>query len=42
LARYVYVAMDDAVAVVSGQNGDWQFAERLHHVHPQCLAIDRY
>ena len=38
----LYVAMDDAVAVVNGQNGGWQFVERLHDVHPQCLAVDPF
>jgi hypothetical protein len=39
---HVYVAMDDAVAVVNDQNGSWQFVERLHQVHPQCLAVDPF
>lgn len=38
----LYVAMDDAVAVVDHQNGSWRFVERLHEVQPQCVAVDPF
>lgn len=36
----IYVAMEDALAVIQGKRDHWRLIENLQGMHPYCLAID--
>ena len=36
----LFVAVEDALAVIHHANGAWQLEEQLRGLHPYCLAAD--
>ena len=36
----IYIAMEDTVAIVQGQQDQWQLSEHFHDTLPECIAVD--